>query len=355
MSGKTILILCLAIGLLVIGIVGAVIYSYWSDWSHPWGTADQEFLIDIEKGMTAEQIANLLKDKGVLKDTTFFLIMADLQGFGGSLKAGEYRISGASSPVEIVEMMGRGDIHRRRFVLPEGITINQVAQILEETQICKAADFLQAAGFGQVYQDAGLKSGGRVTAPGAEGFLFPDTYFMEKNCEPPSRVRDRLMRRFNEVYNYLLEQVPEAERWWMLEENGSVPAMVTLASLVEREAKRDEDRPLVASVFRNRIKQGMPLQSDATIHYIIGDWSRPITPEEKQIDDPYNTFLNKGLPPGPICNPGRASLVAAMAPAKTDYLYFMATGDGKTEFSKTLDEHNAMRQRVRTDQSQPGQ
>ena len=352
MSGKTILILCLVIGLVVIGIVGAVIYSYWSEWNRPWGTAEQEFLIDIEKGMSAEQIADLLKDKGVLKDTTFFLIMADLQGFGGSLKAGEYRISGASSPLEIVEMIGRGDIYLHRFVLPEGITINQVAQILEENQICKAADFLRVAGYGEVYQDTGLKSGKRATAPGSEGFLFPDTYFMEKNAEP-ERVRDRLMRRFNQVYNELLEQVPETERWWLLEEDGSVPAMVTLASLVEREAKRDEDRPLVASVFRNRLKHGMPLQSDATIHYILGDWTRPLTPEDKLIEDPYNTFLNKGLPPGPICNPGRASLFAAMAPAKTDYLYFMATGDGKTEFSRTLEEHNAMRHRVQAGQEQP--
>ena len=249
---------------------------------------------------------------------------------------------------EIVEMIGRGDIYRHPILFPEGITRNQIAEIYEEKGICKAADFLEATG-GGVRQDVDLKAGSTAVSS-IEGFLFPDTYHMERNCEP-ARLRERMMRRFNQVYNELKEEVPEKERWWEIEEDGSVPVLVTLASLVEREAKLPEDRPLVASVFRNRLKKGMPLQSEATIRYILGDWKRPLTKEDFEIDDPYNTFKNKGLPPSPICNPGRESLKAAMSPPKTNYLYFMATGDGKTEFSETLKEHNQMRRRVRKKQS----
>ncbi|MFH1743910.1 MAG: endolytic transglycosylase MltG [bacterium] len=348
MSGKTVLVVCLAIALIVFGVVGSILYSTWKGWTSPWGTPDQEFLIDIEPGMSAEQIAGLLMEREVLKGTTFFLIMADLQGFAGDLKAGEYRIAGASSPNEIVDMIGRGAIYLHRVVFPEGITRNQIAEIYEENHVCSAADFLAATG-GGVKQDVDLKADSAIS-PGVEGFLFPDTYYMEKNCDP-IRLRERMMRRFNQVYKELEALVPDGERWWQTEQDGSIPVLVALASLVEREAKLSEDRPLVASVFRNRIKKGMPLQSDATIHYILGDWTRPLTKEDFEIDDPYNTFKNKGLSPTPICNPGRESLWAAMRPAETSYLYFMATGDGKTEFSESLNEHNQMRRRVRSERS----
>lgn len=344
MSGKMILILSVAVGLIMLGTLGSISYSVWKGWTSPWGAPGDQFLIAIEQGMTARQIGELLTEKGVLKGTTFFLIMADLRGFGGDLKAGEYMISGGQSPDEVVKMIGRGEVYRHPILFPEGITRNEIAEILENSNICKAADFLQATS-GGMFQDVGLKASSAAAAS-VEGVLFPDTYLLERDVEP-ERIRQRMMRRFNQVYNELTEEVEESERWWQIEEDGSVPALVTLASLVEREAKRPEDRPLVASVFRNRLKKGMPLQSESTIRYILDDWQRPLTKEDFELDGPYNTFKNKGLPPSPICNPGRDSLLAAMRPTKTNYLYFMATGNGKTEFSETLKEHNQMRRRVR--------
>jgi len=342
MSGKAILVIILAIVLIVVCIVGGLIYREWKEWTSPWGTPEKEILIEIERGMTARQIADLLVEKGVLENTTFFLIMADLRGFGGDLKAGEYMIRGDQSPDDIVRMIDHHQIYRHPILFPEGITRNEIAQILEENGICKATAFLDITGGAGAFQNTGMSP----STPTAEGFLFPDTYLLEKNLDP-GRVRDRMIRRFNQVYEELREEVPEDKRWWEREDEGSLPALLTLASLVEREAKRDEDRPLVASVFRNRLKKGMKLQSNATIRYILGDWTSPLKPSDFEIDDPYNTFKYPGLPPSPICNPGAASLKAAMIPPETDYLYFMATGDGKTEFSKTLNEHNSMRNRVR--------
>lgn len=350
MSRKTIIILCLGIALIVVAALGVVFYSAWKGWTSPWGTADQQFLIEIERGMTAEQIGELLLTKGVLKGTTFFLIMADLRGFGGSLKAGEYMIRGDQSPAEVVGMIGDGQIYRHPILIPEGVTRQQIAEVLEKHRICTGEEFLRATS-GGVKQDVGLQ-GGPAAAPTVEGYLFPDTYHWERNVEP-DRILKRMMRRFNQVYLELTEEVQESERWWQIEEDGSVLALVTVASLVEREAKRSEDRPLVASVFRNRLKKDMPLQSEATIRYITDNWQTALTKEDFEIDSPYNTFKNKGLPLSPICNPGRESLRAAMRPAKSDYLYFMATGDGKTEFSTTLREHNEMRKRVRQEGAKP--
>ncbi len=342
MSGKAIVVVILAIVLIVIGIIGGLIYQEWKEWTSPWGTPQDEILIEIERGMTARQIAELLVEKGILQDTTFFLIMADLRGFGGDLKAGEYMIRGDQSPNDIVRMIDHHQIYRHPILFREGITRHEIAQILEENAICSASAFLEITGGAAAFQNTGM----RPSTPTAEGFLFPDTYYLEKNLDP-GRVRDRMLRRFNEVYEELRQEVPADERWWEREEEGSLPALVTLASLVEREAKRDEDRPLVASVFQNRLEKGMKLQSDATIRYIIDDWTNPLKTSDFDIDDPYNTFKYKGLPPTPICNPGAASLKAAMNPADTDYLYFMATGEGETEFSKSLKEHNSIRNRVR--------
>ncbi len=315
----------------------------WKAWDSPWGGPSDQVLITIQNGWSAHEIGQELYENGVVKDLFFYKIMADFHGFGSKLKAGEYMCLGTQSPNDILQMIYLGRAYQHKITIPEGLRLVEIAEKYDEIGICPKEEFIEYASKGQTYQDV---EDGQVRAPGTEGFLFPDTYSLERNT-PANKVVEYMIRRFNTVYLELEKTVPENERWWKQKDGGEVLALVTLASLVEKEAKRDEDRATIASVFLNRIKQGERLGSEATVRYALDVWDRPLTKDELQVDDPYNTYVKKGWPPGAICNPGKESLEAAMKPAKTDYLFFMHTGDGVTEFSHTNSEHERMKARVK--------
>jgi len=335
-----------AVLVLIVAAAGWQIYSIYSDFTSPWGSEKDRFLLEIEEGKNATQIANLLKEKGIIKNIRFFLIMADLRGLTGKLQAGEYEFKGTQSPYDVLDLLATGQKYLHPLTIPEGFTELQVAQRCEETTICSKEEFLQYARENPSFSFVVAQAPGGANA-GTEGGLFPDTYYLQKNT-PPIKIFERFSRRFSAVINELYETALSKQKergapWWWQDENlameRQVHRIVVLASIVEKEAKRPEDQPLVASVIVNRLKKEMPLQMDSTIHYLINDWCRPITAEDKATDSPYNTYKNKGLPPAAICNPGRAALEAAFMPPDTTYLYFISLPSGETKFFATLDEH----------------
>ncbi|MEW6236385.1 MAG: endolytic transglycosylase MltG [Candidatus Omnitrophota bacterium] len=324
-------------------VLGIMAFMEYRSWNKPWGTADQQFNIEISEGMNARQIGNLLVENGVLKNTTLFLILADLRGFGEKLKAGEYLVKGTQSPYEIVEMFAEGKNYLRSLVVPEGFTQIDIAKALEGLQVCKKEDFLKECLSRNIFKFVVVQAPGGANAA-CEGILFPDTYFFIKNQET-ERIFDRMSNHFQKEWEKILEDAfkIKANGWWWQEggasESQQTHRVVVLASIIEKEAKHDEDRPLIASVFVNRMKKNMPLQADSTIHYALEDWSRSLQLSDLEFDSPYNTYKNVGLPPAAICNPGEASLRAAAMPADSEYLYFLTMKDGSAQFSMTNEDH----------------
>ncbi len=344
------------IGLLtVVGLIFAgLVYKEYRFWTTPWGEPDERKMINIEEGQSARDIANELKEKGVIDHVSVFLILADLRGIGTKLKAGEYELLGTQTPYGILDILATGYAYRHALVVPEGFTQLDIAKRCEQLGICTEDAFLEECHLKTLFRFvvAQTPDGSNATL---EGGLFPDTYNFIKNT-PPIKVVDRMVNHFNEKVTEVIEEVNEQTAqsdktlWWKEE---GVPEMeqlhkaLVLASIIEKEAKKPADRARMASVFVNRLKKKMPLQSDATVHFAISDWSRAINREDKETDSSYNTYKNPGLPPAPICNPGMASIKAAMMPADTTFLYFITNGDGETIFNSSYNEHVKARQRLR--------
>jgi UPF0755 protein len=234
------------------------------------------------------------------------------------------------SAIEVVEKLARGEVHGRNLTFPEGLTIEDMATLYEAREFGPARDFLEAAG------DASLIADLDPAAPDLEGYLFPETYSLPRGT-PASRLVAMMVERFRAAY-------PEALRRQAEEQGLTTREVVTLASLIEKETGKGEERPLVAAVYRNRLRIGMGMQADPTVVYALrkaGTYDGNIRREDLAVDSPYNTYRYPGLPPGPIASPGAASLEAALAPADVDYLYFVSRNDGSHVFARTLAEHNA--------------
>ncbi len=336
-------------------ILGWFAFTEYKIWTNAWGEEDQSFTIEITEGKTARQIADLLKEKEVIDNTTVFLIFADFRGLGEKLKAGEYEIRGDQSPSQILDMLATGSQYYRSLVIPEGFTQLDIAKRCEEMDICTAEGFLERCRFNSIFTFAIAQAPGGANSA-IEGILFPDTYYLFKNT-PPVKVVDRMTKKFESVMQEIVDAAEEKEEkeggketyWWKAdtpEYLQRIFKIVILASIIEKEAKKSEDRALIASVFVNRLKKNMPLQADSTIHYAINDWSRPLTKDDLQIDSPYNTYKNKGLPAAAICNPGKESILAAVDPAQTDYLYFIAL-NGETKFTASYDEFLELKKQLK--------
>jgi UPF0755 protein len=240
-------------------------------------------------------------------------------------------------------MFAIGWNYRHDLVIPEGWTQAQIAQRCEELGICTKAAFLDECHkhttvFPFVIAQAPDGSNSQL-----EGVLYPETYKFIKNT-PPERIINRFIDTYQKVWEELMIPItanPEMKLWWKPGDNPTTKHMhdvVVLASIIEKEVAKEEDRPLVASVFVNRINKNMPLQSDATVHYFTGK-TEPLTKADLEIENPYNTYTNKGLPAGAIGNPGKSALLAAMYPPETDYLFFISMPNGETKFSSTYEEH----------------
>jgi len=290
-------------------------------------------LFVVEKGEPLAGIAERLADEGYVRSAAFLRLMARLRGTEGQFKAGWYRVPQGSTALRVYDLLVSGAQSLAKLTIPEGWTISRIAALVEERGIAPAAEFEAAA------NSAALAATLSVPARTLEGFLFPDTYFVPSPF--PAEMLARIM------VETFFERLDGIDPGWRRLEGAVLFEKVTLASIVEREYRAAEEAPLIASVFANRLRLGIGLESCATIAYIISEIQHQphpeyITLEDKGIDSPYNTYKWAGLPPGPIANPGRVALDAAFHPARTDYLYFVLRDpeEGRHYFSRDLDTHN---------------
>jgi UPF0755 protein len=293
------------------------------------GYEGSEQFVDIPPGSGPTSIGRRLADAGVIRDTLGYRFEILRSGEGRHLQAGEYRFDQPMTVREVIAKIARGDVYLVPITFREGLTIREMAQLFESKGLGSAAEFSKSA------SDAQLIRNLDPAAKDLEGYLFPDTYATTRHTTA-AQLMPRMVAGF--------EKALAPEIWSAAEGRGlSLRELVTLASIVEKETGKPEERPLVAAVYSNRLKIGMALQCDPTIIYALERANRydgNLTRENMQIDSPYNTYRYPGLPPGPIANPGRASLEAAARPADVPYLYFVARGDGSHAFAATLEEHN---------------
>jgi len=299
-------------------------------------------VITVTKGMTAETIGALLYEKGLISNVTMFRIVARMEGLETSLQAGEYSISPGMTIREIVSLLAEGRTIRYSFTIPEGYTVDQIAKLLEEKKLANAEKFKALARDFAPYPYMVPTSPGVVYK--AEGFIFPDTYSVSRGITEEELLK-LMVSQFDRKFTPAMRQRAEAAGM-------SIRDVVTLASLVEREARLPKERPIIARVFLNRLQKEMPLQSCATIQYILGYPKPELTIKDTQIPSPYNTYLNQGLPPGPVANPGMAAIEAVLNPAQNDYLYFVVDGTGGHRFSRTYEEHLAAISKLEAEEHQ---
>jgi len=280
--------------------------------------------IHVPKGAAAEEIADKLVMHGVLRNRLHFLIAVKMMRAEKELKFGDYELRAGMAPVAAVRQLTAGHTLTRRLTIPEGLTIEQIGERLEQRGLASKDDFIVEAASEELRTIMGVRN------DTLEGFLFPDTYHITGDETPASLVR-MMVNRFEEVYR---QEAAESSG------EHDVFDVVTIASMIEKEALRDTEKPLIGGVMYNRLRKNMRLDCDVTIQYALNKFGRRLTRADLQSDSPYNTYLYRGLPPGPICNPGRASLRGALRPAQTEYLYFVSKNNGTHYFSETLAEHN---------------
>ncbi len=299
----------------------------------------QTQIVHIESGQGAPGIGALLEEKRLVRHAWAFAAQAYLSGSYRRLQAGYYELSDDMSTSEIVAALAQGRSALRRVTFPEGISKDEMAFLVEEQQVCDRPAFLGAATPEAVAAVLGVPLPEK--AGDAEGFLFPETYLLGMG-EDPSRVVNLMLAQFKaRFYDPYWLPATRARPW------GNLYQVVTLASLVEKEARHDSERALIAGVLVGRLRKHMLLQCDATVQYALGERKTRLTYEDLKIDSPYNTYKYPGLPPGPICNPGLPSLQAALHPAATDYLFYVAKPDGTHAFTRTYEEHLAAIRAIR--------
>lgn len=291
-----------------------------------------EAIITISPGMTSGEIAELLAERDLVRSPTVFRIVTKIGRVDDKLKAGTYRLNSNMGTVGIVQALARGDVQLVRFTVPEGLSVKDIANLLEARGLASKERFIHLAGGHD--PDFKIIHGDMEFSGNLEGYLFPDTYTVETGIAEEELIKV-MVRRFMEAVlpEWSQEAVHENARKLGLH------GVITLASIIEKEAKLPEERPLVASVFYNRLRLNMPLQSCATVQFALDTWKDQLTHEDLKVDSPYNTYIRPGLPPGPIASPGLSSVRAALRPADSDYLYFTADQKGGHIFSKTFGDH----------------
>ncbi len=311
---------------LALVLLALAIGAFWaySRVTHPYARFQPPVLTEFAKGTSTRQMAEMLAKAGVIENANWFLLARALRS-GATLQAGEYEFTRPASPLEVFDRIRRGDIHYYQVTIPEGSNVFDIAKLVEAAGVGTAQEFLKAA-LGRTNFE--LDS----SAEGLEGYLFPATYRFTKGTTPRQLIQ-MMTARFKRAWSEL-NPGPV-----------SVRQIVTLASLIEEEAASPSDRPLIASVFHNRLNRGMTLDCDPTVVYaalLENKYRGTIYRSDLDRQSPYNTYRNHGLPPGPISNPGIESLKAALHPATTDFLFFVAKADGSGThvFSRTMAEHN---------------
>jgi UPF0755 protein len=286
---------------------------------------ESETFVELAPRSSTIKIGGQLEEAGVIRSRYAFDLMRLWKR--GTLKAGEYRFDHSATLAEVYSRILRGDVYTKVVIIPEGASIFDIAARLEQAGISSKQDFLNAA-----VKQATLVADLDPAAKSVEGYLFPDTYHFARKTTP-AQICATMVKRFRSVAGQLGLK-------------GNFHRVVTMASLVEKETAVDAERPIIASVFENRLKKNMPLMTDPSVIYgleLNGRWRGTIYQSDLKLDTPFNTYIHAGLPPGPVSNPGIRSLQAALEPANTDYLYFVAAGvnpQGRSIFARTIEEHN---------------
>jgi UPF0755 protein len=288
-----------------------------------------EQFVEIPQGAGTREIGERLVAAGVIPDRLTYRAALWLNGNARRLKAGEYRFTDAMAPLAVLDKIARGEVFVINVTFPEGLTVAEMAQIFEAHGFGPRSAFVAAA------KDPSPVRAIDPTARDLEGYLFPDTYPLARHTEAGKLVR-LMVTRFEHAFGTAIREAAD-------ERGLSVRQVVTLASLVEKETARAEERPVVAAVYENRLRIGMGLQCDPTVIYALareGKYTGNLTRNDLLFDSPYNTYRYPGLPPGPIASPGLASIEAAVHPADSEFLYFVGRGDGTHVFARNLGEHN---------------
>jgi UPF0755 protein len=306
--------------------------------------AGQEVIVTIPKGTSVSQVATILQEKGIISNRLIFKLVAWIRGEQRNIKAGDYALKTGSDAGDVLDLLISGKTLMISLTVPEGYNIFQVADIFQQLGLMSRDEFLLLS-----RNKAFLKELA-VDGDSLEGYLFPDTYYFRYSEKADGElIVRRMVQHFHQVYDKHVRSLIEQSGWTMAQ-------VVTLASLIEKEA-RPSEHELISAVFHNRLKYKMRLQSDPTVIYGIKPMGSKITRSDLDRKQPYNTYQIDGLPPGPIANPGRESLIAAVKPANVDYLYFVAKNDGTHQFSSSLAEHNRwvnLYQRQPRTEIQPG-
>jgi len=290
--------------------------------------------VRVPRGASAGKIGAILAESRVIRSPLGFKMLAHLTGKASRLKPGAYRISGSMTPPKILDMMAKGETCATWITIPEGFTVRQIAHRLASEKLVNEDRFLDLA----LHGGSSFRTGFPHPAGSLEGYLFPDTYLIAPGSSEEAIISDMLVCFQRRVADGLGPGAGEGL---------NLHQIITLASLIEREARVSKDRPLVSAVLRNRLQRGMRLECDATVLYALGEHKERVFYRDLEVDSPYNTYRNAGLPPGPIANPGLACIRAAVNPARADYLYYVARPDGSHIFSRTLEEHNRAKQIAR--------
>ncbi len=292
------------------------------------GFPESSRVVVIQPGDSARAAAEKLEQEGVIQSAVVFRLLMKLRGAGGRIHAGEYQFEALMTPNEVLGKLLRGDVVTHRLTIPEGLRLDEVADLVSESSFGDRAAFLRAAGSADLVKDLDPR------AQDLEGYLFPETYFFARGTSE-QRIVAEMVRRFREA-------LTTARLDRMGEIGLTLRQAVTLASLIEEEARLDDERPRIAAVFHNRLRRGMLLQCDPTVVYALtraGRYRGEIYKSDLSFRSPWNTYAHAGLPPGPISSPGIRSLDAALHPAPVGDLYFVVSGEGRHRFSSTLADH----------------
>ena len=275
-------------------------------------------VVNIPSGTNAREIVDVLEKNEIIRKNNYTIkILTKILKLEDKLKYGEYNLSPSMNMLQILDKLAKGEVITYKITIPEGYTYVQISELLDKKEIAEKEAFLKLV---------------KDSEKNSEGYLFPDTYEVPKKygAEKMAKV---MLSNFNQlaIENKFIDRAEEI--------GFSLDEIIILASIIEKEVKLSEEKNKVSSVFHNRLKIGMKLQSCATIQYILGEPKEILDENDLKLDSPYNTYLYKGLPPGPICNPGLDSIIAALEPNEEDYLYFVLGENGKHIFSKTYEEH----------------
>ncbi|WFD09010.1 endolytic transglycosylase MltG [Tepidibacter hydrothermalis] len=295
-------------------------------------SSEKQVLVDIKKGSSLNSVSEILFEKKLIKNKLFFKITAKVNDMDKGIKAGLYKINQSYSNKEILDILNSGRVYKDlvKVTIPEGFEAHQIAERISKLGLVDKNKFMDLVNNPSVFSE-NYKFLNEEDILSLEGYLFPDTYFFNKSYSEED-VINVMLKRFDEIYTDEYKKVQD-------EKNLTLNQVISLASIVEREARLDEERNVIAGVFYNRMDIKMPLQSCATVQYILGERKPNLSFDDIKIDSPYNTYKNAGLPPGPIASPGKKSIEAALYPDDVDYLYFVAKKNGSHSFSKTYNEH----------------